>query len=89
MECFYDVESQVVYIHHKCMYDTYRLSVQCQRLLDQEVDQVNITWRDKNGGGVEWGSGGHKSITYTTSVCMIHTDYLYSVKDFLIKQLIR
>ena len=46
MECFYDVESQVVYIHHKCMYDTYRLSVQCQRLLNQEVDQVNITWRD-------------------------------------------
>ena len=69
MECFYDVESQVVYIHHKCMYDTYRLSVQCQRLLDQEVDQVNITWRDKNGGGGL--SGGHKSITYTTSVCTV------------------
>jgi hypothetical protein len=57
VECFYDVESQVVYIHHKCMYDTYRLSVQCQRLLDQEVDQVNITWRDKNGvGGGFWGT---------------------------------
>jgi hypothetical protein len=80
VECFYDVESQVVYIHHKCMYDTYRLSVQCQRLLDQEVDQVNITWRDKNGCGGVLGD---------TSVCMIHTDYPYSVKDFLIKQLIR
>ena len=69
MECFYDVESQVVYIHHKCMYDTYRLSVQCQRLLNQEDDQVNITWRDKNGDGVGgfWG----------TQVHYIHHKFMY------------
>ncbi|XP_071144802.1 nonsense-mediated mRNA decay factor SMG8-like [Mytilus edulis] len=39
VECFYDAESQVVYLHHTCMYDTYRLAVQCQRLINQDVDQ--------------------------------------------------
>ncbi|CAG2218840.1 SMG8 [Mytilus edulis] len=39
VECFYDAESQVVYLHHTCMYDTHRLAVQCQRLINQDVDQ--------------------------------------------------
>lgn len=43
VECFYDAESQVIYLHLRSLSDVHRVAALCQRLVSEKSSKVGFT----------------------------------------------
>lgn len=43
VECYYDAESQVIYLHLRSLSDVHRVAALCQRLVSEKSSKVGVT----------------------------------------------
>ncbi|XP_046362085.2 nonsense-mediated mRNA decay factor SMG8-like isoform X1 [Haliotis rufescens] len=48
IECFYDSDTQVVYLHHKSLGDTHTLVERCQKILNNKTGDIVALWEDED-----------------------------------------